>query len=72
VFVRNNLQAGGKAMRIALIGDKGGQAPPGYEAVPVKGNGGVALLRILVDDRTHFAAIDAARKASNCRAVTPS
>ncbi|CAN5656419.1 hypothetical protein BH10PSE14_BH10PSE14_44030 [soil metagenome] len=70
-FVRNNLQAGGKPIRVALIGDSGGQAPPGYEPVPVKGNSGIALVRILVDDRAHFPQIDAARKASRCRAVSP-
>ena len=70
-FVRNNLQAGGKPIRVALIGSSGGQAPPGYEPVPVKGDSGIALVRILVDDRAHFPQIDAARKASRCRAVSP-
>jgi uncharacterized membrane protein len=70
-FVRNNLQAGGKPIRVALIGSSGGQAPPGYEPVPVKGDSGIALVRILVDDRAHFPQIDAARRASRCRAVSP-
>jgi uncharacterized membrane protein len=70
-FVRNNLQAGGNAIRIALIGEAGGQAPPGYEPVLVKGNGGIALVRTLVDDRARFPQIDAARRASRCRAMSP-
>jgi len=70
-FVRNNLQAGGKPIRVALIGDGGGQAPPGYEPVPVKGDSGIALVRILVDDRARFPQIDAARHASRCRSLAP-
>jgi uncharacterized membrane protein len=70
-FVRNNVQAGGNPIRIALIGDSGGQAPPGYEPVPVRGSSGIALVRILVDDRARFPQIDAARQASRCRAVSP-
>jgi uncharacterized membrane protein len=65
VFVRNNIQAGGKPIRIALVHDKGAP-PPGYEAVVVKGNSGIALVRTLVDDRAHFPQIDAARRASRC------
>lgn len=68
-FVRNNLQAGGKSMRVALIGDSGGQAPAGYEPVRIKGNSGIALVRILVDDRARFPQIDAARRTSSCRAM---
>ncbi|MDB5673306.1 MAG: hypothetical protein JWM65_288 [Sphingomonas bacterium] len=71
VFVRNNMQAGGKPIRIALIGDSGGQAPPGYEPVLVKGNSGIALVRTLVDDRAHFPQIDTARRASSCKAMSP-
>ena len=71
-FARNNIQAGGKPIRIALIGDTGGQAPPGYEPVPVKGDGGIALVRVLVDDRAHFSQVDAARQVNRCRALAPS
>jgi len=35
-FVRNNIQAGGKPIRVALIGDSGGPAPTGYEPVLVR------------------------------------
>jgi uncharacterized membrane protein len=70
-FVRNNIQAGGNPLRIALIGEGGGQAPPGYEPVLVKGNSGIALVRTLVEDRAHFPQIDAARRASRCRSISP-
>ena len=70
-FVRNNIQAGGKPIRVALIGEGGGQAPPGYEPVPVKGSSGIALVRTLVDDRARFPQIDAARRASRCRSMSP-
>ena len=72
VFVRNNIQAEGKPIRVALIGEGGGRAPPGYEPVLVKGNGGIALIRTLVDDSARFRQIDAARRASRCRSTLPS
>ncbi|CAN5535027.1 hypothetical protein BH09PSE4_BH09PSE4_21890 [soil metagenome] len=65
-FVRNNLQANGQPIKVAILGD-GQTAPAGYEAVPVKGALGVALVRILVPNRAEFAAIDTARRASICR-----
>lgn len=70
-FVRNNLQAGGQPIHVALIGEGGGQAPPGYEPVIVKGNNGIALIRTLVDDRARFPQIDAARRGSRCRSMSP-
>jgi uncharacterized membrane protein len=71
VFVRNNIQAGGKPIRVALIGKGGGHAPPGYEPVLVKGANGIALVRTLVDDRARFPQIDAARRPSRCRSLSP-
>jgi len=68
-FVRNNVQANGNPIRVALLGEKGGQAPPGYEPVPVKGDKGIALIRILIDDRARFPQIDAARQASSCKVL---
>lgn len=66
VFVRNNIQAGGKAIRVALIAHSGEPVPPGYEPVLIKGGSGIALIRTLVDDRARFPQIDAARRASTC------
>ncbi|MEH3099057.1 DUF1254 domain-containing protein [Sphingomonas adhaesiva] len=67
-FVRNNLEAQGQPIRVTLV-TPGQAAPAGYEPVAVRGGHGVALIRILVDDRAQFPAIDAARRLSRCAAV---
>jgi len=67
VFVRNNLQAGGKPIRVALLAEGDTRPPPGYEPVAVKGRKGIALVRTLIGDRARFPQIDAARRASSCR-----
>lgn len=64
-FVRNNIEAAGKPIRIA-IAQPDQPVPDGMQAVRVNGSSGIALLRILVQDRTTFAAIDAARHKSSC------
>lgn len=68
VFVRNNRQSQGQAIRIAIV-KPGVAAPAGYEPVPVTGNKGIALIRALVVDRAQFPALDQARRLSNCRSV---
>lgn len=68
VFVRNNRQSGNRPVRIAIV-RPGVAAPAGYEPVPVTGDKGIALIRILVPDRAQFAALDQARRLSNCRSV---
>lgn len=65
-FVRNNIEAEGKPIRIA-IAQAGQPVPDGMQAVRVNGSGGIALLRVLVQDRAGFAAIDAARRKSSCK-----
>lgn len=64
-FVRNNVQSNGQPIRIAIL-RAGMAAPAGYEPVPVKGDRGVALIRVLVVDRANFAPLDAARRGSKC------
>jgi uncharacterized membrane protein len=64
-FVRNNRGSGGGPIRIALA-NPGQSVPAGIETVRVDGARGIALIRILVEDRARFAAIDAARQASRC------
>lgn len=66
VFVRNGVQAGGRAFKVAIV-KSGEVAPAGYEPVPVTGDRGIALVRILVTDRAAFSALDQARRASMCR-----
>ncbi|MES2753225.1 MAG: DUF1254 domain-containing protein [Pseudomonadota bacterium] len=67
-FVRNNRQSGNRPVRIALV-KPGVAAPQGFEPVPVRGDRGIALVRILVPDRAGFAALDQARRLSNCRSI---
>lgn len=67
-FVRNNVQSGGGPIA-AIIALDGQATPPGVPVVRVKGARGVALIRILVDDRARFPAIDAARRGATCRAI---
>lgn len=69
VFVRSNIEAEGKPIRIA-IAQAGQPVPDGMQAVRVKGTSGIALIRILVQDRANFAAIDTARKLSSCKPLS--
>jgi len=67
-FVRNNIDSAGGAIRAAVALD--GQAiPAGYDRVIVERPRGIALVRILVEDRGAFSAIDAARRQARCRHV---
>jgi uncharacterized membrane protein len=67
-FVRNNLDTGGRGFRVALA-TQGQKVPAGVEAIRLDDAKGVALLRILVEDRARFAGIDRARRGSGCRTV---
>lgn len=67
-FVRNNVQSGNRPVRIAIV-KPGVAAPAGYEPVPVTGDKGIALIRVLVTDRAQFPALDQARRLSNCRSI---
>ena len=67
-FVRNNRDSNGKPVRIVLARE--GQAvPAGVETVRLGGDRGVALVRILVESRDRFQAIDRARRASRCARI---
>ncbi|MBN8808566.1 MAG: DUF1254 domain-containing protein [Sphingomonas sp.] len=68
-YVRNNLDANGQPIRIA-IALAGQPVPDGMQAVRVNAATGVALIRILVDDRNQFGAIDAARRTSSCKPLS--
>ncbi|HEX7693016.1 MAG TPA: DUF1254 domain-containing protein [Sphingomonas sp.] len=68
-YVRNNVEADGQPIRIA-IAQAGQPVPDGMTVVRVKGSSGIALIRILVQDRRQFAAIDAARRQSSCKALS--
>jgi uncharacterized membrane protein len=64
-FVRNNRDSGGKPVRIVLARE-GQEVPTGVEVVRLGSDRGVALIRILIADRSDFPAVDAARRASDC------
>jgi uncharacterized membrane protein len=67
-FVRNNRDTGGTGFRVALAME--GQAvPAGAETIRLDDAKGVALLRILVEDRVRFSSLDRARRGSGCRTV---
>lgn len=68
-FVRNNIDAEGQPIRIA-IAMAGQPVPNGMQAVRVADSSGIALIRILVQDRAQFPAIDAARKKSSCKPLS--
>jgi len=68
-FVRNNIEAEGQPIRIA-IAQAGQPVPDGMQAVRVTGSTGIALIRILVQDRSQFAPIDAARRKSSCKPLS--
>lgn len=68
VFVRNDARGARKPLRIAIA--RAGQAvPAGAEAVRVTGDRGVALIRILIENRAGFATIVAARRSAHCLAI---
>ena len=64
-LVRNNRDTGGRGLEIVLA-NRGQPTMPGAPVVLVEGSRGIALLRVLVENRAAFAPIDAARKRANC------
>ena len=68
-YVRNNIDAGNQPIRVA-IAQEGQPVPDSMTAVRVKGTTGIALIRILVQDRRQVPAIDAARRKSSCKALS--
>lgn len=67
-FVRNSRESKRGPIRIVLA-RKGQTLPEGVESVRLAGDRGVALLRILVEDRSRFAPLDRARRSSFCRTL---
>lgn len=65
-FVRNNRDSKGASIRIALARE-GQEVPAGIETVRLGDDRGIALVRILVESRDRFPAIDQARRASVCQ-----
>jgi uncharacterized membrane protein len=76
--VRTDRDTGGKAAKLVIHRrPTSGQAhlgydtaPEGYEPVPVDYDRGIVLIRILLNDKSEFAVIDAVRRKSSCAAAT--
>ena len=68
VFVRNDVQAGGKPVRIA-IAREGQAVPGGVETVRIGHDRGIALVRLLLADPKEIGQLDAARRQSNCATI---
>lgn len=69
IFVRNDVEAGGKPYRI-IVARAGQAVPAGAEVVRTDHNRGIALIRLLLREPAEIGALDAARRASSCAPVT--
>lgn len=69
LFVRNDVEAGGRPFRIIVARD-GQAAPAGAETVRTSHDRGIALIRLLLKDPAEIGALDAQRRQSRCATVT--
>ncbi|QNO27268.1 DUF1254 domain-containing protein [Sphingopyxis sp. OPL5] len=69
IFVRNDLEAGGKPYRI-IVAREGQAVPVGAEIVRTAHDRGIALIRLLLREPGEIAGLDAARHQSSCSVVT--
>ena len=68
IFVRNDVEAGGKPYRIIVARD-GQMVPPGADVIWTNHDRGIALIRLLLKDPAEIGGLDAARRQSSCRLV---
>ena len=69
IFVRNDVEAGGRPYRIIVARD-GQKVPAGAEVVRTRHDRGIALIRLLLKDPSEIGALDAVRRQSSCAPVT--
>lgn len=69
IFVRNDVEAGGKPYRI-ILAREGQAVPSGAEIVRTSHDHGIALIRLLLKDPAEIGALGAARRQSSCAPVT--
>lgn len=69
IFVRNDVEAGGKPFRI-IVARAGQVVPKGAEVVRTNHDHGIALIRILLKEPAEIGALDAIRRQSSCGTVT--
>lgn len=68
VFVRNDVQAGGKPFKVAIaLAEQ--KVPEGIETVRVRYGRGIALVRLLLADPGEIAQLDTVRRQSNCATI---
>jgi uncharacterized membrane protein len=68
IFVRNDVEAGGKPYRI-ILAREGQDVPAGAEVVRTRHDRGIALIRLLLKDPAEIGALDAARRQSSCATI---
>ena len=68
IFVRNDVEAGGKPYRI-VVARHGQAVPPDAEVVRAGHDRGIALIRLLLKDPAEIGGLDAVRRESSCRMV---
>lgn len=68
VFVRNDVQAGGRPYKVA-IARAGQTVPAGIETVRVRYDRGIALIRLLLAEPGEIRALDPVRRQSSCRSL---
>ncbi|WP_077146637.1 DUF1254 domain-containing protein [Sphingopyxis sp. KK2] len=69
IFVRNDVEAGGKPYRI-IVARAAQPVPAGTEVVRTDHDRGIALIRLLLREPQEITGLDALRRQSSCRVVT--
>ncbi|UKK85125.1 DUF1254 domain-containing protein [Sphingopyxis sp. BSN-002] len=69
IFVRNDVEAGGKPYRI-IVARPGQTVPVGSEVVRTNHDRGIALIRLLLKEPAEIGGLDATRRQSSCATVT--
>ena len=69
IFVRNDVEAGGKPFRI-IVARAGQAVPKGAEVVRTNQDHGIALIRLLLKEPAEIGGFDAIRRQSSCGTVT--
>jgi uncharacterized membrane protein len=69
IFVRNDVEAGGKPFRI-IVARAGQAVPKGAEVVRTNHDHGIALIRLLLKEPAEIGGLDAIRRQSSCGTVT--
>ena len=67
-FVANNRDGNGGPIRL-VVARRDQRVPGNDRIVRVDGARGIALVRVLVEDRTRFAPLDAERRRASCRTL---